>query len=256
MQKDYPLWRAQLGYELEWDHPGAPYAEEVPAAYGPKRMKPTPSYAKDGRINPHGIAYLYLATDRDTACAEVRPWLGAYISVGFFSTNREIRLVDCTSDQRRFPFRAFTTSGAIPWPPEEYEGVVWGEIGAAMTLPIAPVDSRLGYIPTQIIAEAILETGVDGIAYKSQLVDEGVNIALFNLEDATLHSCQLMEAAQVRFKFDESDNPYYVRAKKDPPNTRDLSPPAHESTFEGPEKPAEEKASGIVTDGRAQDLGE
>lgn len=53
-----------------------------------------------------------------------------------------------------------------------------------MTLSVAPEDSRFEYIPTQIIAEALLETGVDGIAYKSQLVDEGVNISLFHLDDA------------------------------------------------------------------------
>jgi RES domain-containing protein len=232
--KDFPLWRAQRGSTYRWEHPGESYAVEIPAAYEPERMKPTASYATDGRVNPHGIAYLYLAMERDTACAEVRPWVGAYISLGCFRTNREMRLIDCTSDQRKFPFKAFNAgmTDTIPWSPEEYEGVVWGEIGAAMSEPVAPEDSRLDYVPTQILAEALLGTGVDGIVYRSKLVENGINIALFNVDDARLYSCQLMEATKVKFTFDESDNAYFIKSeldtdaakRRDPENQRDEEP--------------------------------
>ena len=84
-----------------------------------------------------------------------------------------------------------------------------------MSEPVATEDSRLDYVPTQILAEALLGTGVDGIVYRSKQVENGINIALFNVDDARLHSCQLMEAAEVRFTFRESDNAYFVKSELD-----------------------------------------
>jgi RES domain-containing protein len=42
-------------------------------------MKPIPKWQGEGRANPRGIPVLYLATHRETALAEVRPWIGAVI---------------------------------------------------------------------------------------------------------------------------------------------------------------------------------
>ncbi|MFZ0569740.1 MAG: RES domain-containing protein [Rhodomicrobium sp.] len=44
-------------------------------------MKPIPNWLSEGRANPRGIPYLYLASTRDTALAEVRPWIGSHITV-------------------------------------------------------------------------------------------------------------------------------------------------------------------------------
>src|SRR5258708_31702309 len=72
------LWRAQVGFD--WypssDEPG----EEQPAPFGVDRMKPLRDRAREGRANPKGIPYLYLATDQDTAVAERRPWGGSDVS--------------------------------------------------------------------------------------------------------------------------------------------------------------------------------
>jgi hypothetical protein len=43
------------------------------------------SKATDGRVNPRGISYLYMATNPQTAIAEIRPWLDAKISIGRLS---------------------------------------------------------------------------------------------------------------------------------------------------------------------------
>ena len=76
------LWRAQLG--SDWQ-PVVQDGEEVadePVPFSPQRMKPVPYEALEGRVNPKGIPCLYLATTKDTALAEVRPWLDSNISVG------------------------------------------------------------------------------------------------------------------------------------------------------------------------------
>ena len=60
------------------------------------RLRPFSDRAKEGRANPKGRPVFYAALDEDTAVAEVRPWIGTYISIGYFTTNRSLRLVDCS----------------------------------------------------------------------------------------------------------------------------------------------------------------
>lgn len=47
-------------------------------------MKPLRDKASEGRANPKGIPYLYLATTKEAPMSEVRPWIGSDISVGQF----------------------------------------------------------------------------------------------------------------------------------------------------------------------------
>ena len=149
-------------------------------------MKPTPIVVGDGRANPRGIAHLYLATTLTTAGSELRPWLGASISISEFRTNREVKIVDCTSDKKRWPFKGFNAdmTETVPWGPEDYESVVWGDIGEAMSIPHNPNEAGLGNIPTQIISERLRHGGLQGMAYKSLLAQGGINIVLFDIKDA------------------------------------------------------------------------
>jgi hypothetical protein len=90
------LWRGQLGNNSRVQHEGTPEEMEVEIPFFEDRMKPTPIVVRDGRANPRGIAYLYLATTLTTAGSELRPWLGASISISQFQINRELKIVDCT----------------------------------------------------------------------------------------------------------------------------------------------------------------
>ena len=76
IRKGSILWRAQLGND--WD--GSEDVGELPVPYSRNRMVPLPEKAIEGRANPKGIPYLYLATHRETALAEVRPWIGSDVS--------------------------------------------------------------------------------------------------------------------------------------------------------------------------------
>jgi hypothetical protein len=200
------LWRAQLGHDWRIDRKGEPDETEVEAPYSADRMKPLPKQNTDGRMNPRGIAYLYLSSDEKTACSEVRPWLGALISLSQFRTNRELTLVNCTSDKKRSPFKAFNAPNMemIPWGHEDFEGVVWGDICEAMSRPVAPDDSSLSYVSTQIIAEFLRHNGADGIAYKSLLSKGGINIALFDVKDADPIRFMLMKSEEISFTFSQT----------------------------------------------------
>ena len=209
------LWRAQLGCNFDTRDKGTEQETEVEIPYFEDRMKPQPLMVKDGRANPRGIAYLYLATTATTAGSELRPWLGAYLSMSQFRTKRELRLVDCTRDEKRWSFRFDKDLNLVPWSPEEYESVVWGDIGEAMSTPYNPDDSGLHYIPTQIISERLCHESVDGIVYRSLLGQDGFNIVLFDINDADPINFTLYEAEVVTYKIEQRDNTYFAKKKKD-----------------------------------------
>ena len=78
-------WRARLGSASELIVDGdVSWDEERP--FAESDMKPISNWQAEGRANPRGIPYLYLASTRETALAEVRPWIGSLISVAQFRT--------------------------------------------------------------------------------------------------------------------------------------------------------------------------
>ncbi len=219
-----PLWRAQLGNDWKSDRPdendfptldmpdGAdvvrvssfspdhPRLPGIPCPFAPERMKPLRERAVEGRANPKGIPFLYLATDRTTAIGEVRPWIGSYVSVGLFKTGRELKLVNCATG----PLSMFHV-GREP-PAEKREELVWTCIGDAFARPVTPNDDVADYAPTQIIAELLRADGFDGVIYRSSL-GEGHNIVLFDVNAAELEKCDLFTIRNVTFDADEGGNP-------------------------------------------------
>jgi hypothetical protein len=234
------LWRAQLGSRWDIRDKGTPEEMEVEIPYFEDRMKPLPSLVTDGRANPRGIAYLYLADSETTAGSELRPWLGASISMSQFRVHRDLQIADCTSDKKRWPFKGFNAdmTGTVPWGPEEYEGVVWGDIAHAMSTPYSPEQVSLNYVPTQVISERLRHAGADGIAYKSLLAPGGTNFVLFDIRDADPINFILFEAEKVSYHFSQLDNPYfskkYLNSKSD---ASAATPNPQPSTT--PEEPAE-----------------
>ena len=192
------LWRAQLGHHwrtLRQD--GMEF--EVERAYARDRMKPPPDRAYEGRANPMGIPCLYLATTKETAMYEVRPWMGSYVSVGQFKTLKDLEIVDCSHDygSRTIYFHDPT--------PEEAEKAVWSEIGRAFSEPVTRSDDAADYAPTQIIAELFKRAGIDGIAYRSNFGKSDHNIALFDVGTAELIGCGLYQVDVIEMKFSQKD---------------------------------------------------
>ena len=143
-------------------------------------MKPQRDRAKEGRANPKGIPYLYTATHRETAIAEVRPWIGAYVSTSEFQVVRPLTIVNCTSQASGSPLFYFKEPG-----PSEREAANWKSIDEAFSRPVTPSDHLADYVPTQILAEAFRHHGLDGLAYRSAL-GPGHNIVLFDLDAAVV----------------------------------------------------------------------
>ena len=90
------FWRAQLGSDQKPLFRDGDIVRHDPVPFSNERMKPLQDQASEGRANPKGIPYLYLATEKETAMSEVRPWPNSRISVGKLKTVRELRLIDCS----------------------------------------------------------------------------------------------------------------------------------------------------------------
>jgi len=197
------LWRAQLGCDWRPDSNGEDKFE-VPCAFGPERMKPLPEKMGDGRINPRRIAYLYLATDMKTAIAEVRPWVGAYVSIGNFKILQDLKLVDCTKDLPK-GFKIYFIEPS----PDERENAVWTDINRALSSPVGPMDDYAAYIPTQIIAELFKVNKYDGIIYQSSL-GQGKNMCLFDPNMAKIVWGSLYKVKTVNFAAIEEEMERYI----------------------------------------------
>jgi hypothetical protein len=205
MKAEYILWRAQLGHDwrkVEQDG----VSEEVPTQFGMERMKPIQEKAADGRVNPRGIACLYLATQKQTAALEVRPLIGSYVSIAQFKIPRDLNIVNCSAPE--IGNLAFLNKNLGQ---EGVEKVVWSAINRAFSEPVERGDDSLDYVPTQIIAETFKLNGFDGVAYKSSYGEDGFNVALFDLAAADLMNCGLYRIDDVSVKLSEQDNPYFIK---------------------------------------------
>jgi RES domain-containing protein len=198
------LWRAQRGAStIELPISGTNDVAEEDYPYDAARMKPLRDRARENRVNPKGIPYLYLATHRDTAAAEVRPWKGGVVSVGQFRLARDLKLVNATSDaERTFYF------GEEPSPEERAEAV-WLDIDHAFSAPTTTSDDAAEYVPTQILGELFRHHGYDGVAYRSSY-GSGHNVALFDLDLAIQVNCFVVRVKDMSFIFEQEHHSYAV----------------------------------------------
>jgi hypothetical protein len=177
---------------------------EEPEGFGPERMKPRPNRATEGRANPAGISVLYLGTTEQTAISEVRPWIGASLSVAQFKTLKQLKAIDLSRGHGKSSFfsvmHRFMNDGEQPTA-EEKEKAVWIDIDNAFSRPVTLSDDKADYVPTQILAEFFRNAGYDAIIYKSQFGEKGYNVALFNVDDADAINCAPYDVTEIEVKF-------------------------------------------------------
>ena len=200
------LFRAQIGFRDGniHDYEGSKVIE----AFESERMKPLPLQAAGGRANPKGVPYLYLSDDEVTSLSELRPQITQHLSLARFTTNRNIKLVDCCSlvGPNHYTSCIFNP----PKSQEEIGNAIWSIINIAFTRPVNNNESSSDYIPTQILAELFKTEGFDGVRYKSNL-GVGNNFALFDLGLVDLASCTLRKTESINYNFEDCGTPCPVR---------------------------------------------
>jgi len=156
----------------------------------PKKMgKPPKNRTKNGRANPNGISYLYLASDTNTAFWEVRPSIHDYVTIGTFKLIEDISVIDL-----RFvsPFH-FALA-------EDFESAVkqldyFSDLSSDLSKPISSQISDLDYLPTQYLCEFIKNCSWEGLSYKSSFTS-GYNLALFSDKKVVCTKTKLYKISQ------------------------------------------------------------
>jgi hypothetical protein len=189
INKGTTFWRARLGCEYEDGRRAKPY----PSA----GMKPIPNWMSEGRANPRGIPCLYVATTRETALSEVRPWIGAPISISQLRTVRDLKIIDCSKHHQ-----ADAYSKLLIAEEKSKEDGIWTAIDKAFATPVSKEEESKGYIATQVITELFKSEKFDGVKYKSLLAEDGYNLALFNLDDAEVIESTVFSAKSIDIKFE------------------------------------------------------
>ena len=194
-----PLWRAQIGCCYEPIIQDDIYVDDLPIPFDFDRMKPIKDFASEGRANPKGIPYLYVARDIKTAMSEVRPSLGEIISVGEFKPVKELKIIDFSKHKGKFFVRLPTQ--------KDIDEAVWRDMDRAFSIPVSNSNFHPDYVPTQIIAELIKSLGYDGIAFKSSIT-KGINITLFSIGSASIQKCDIYNTRKIDYDFIEEINQF------------------------------------------------
>ena len=145
-------------------------------------MAPPPTaLAKAGRMNAHGIAVFYGATDPGVATSEVRPPVGSHVIVGEFAVLRKISLLDVKALRSVFIEGSVFDSGYI----RRLERAKFLErLSERISRPVLPNDEPLEYLVTQVVADYLASRSMpalDGILYPSvQDGTNGSNVMLFH----------------------------------------------------------------------------
>lgn len=135
---------------------------------------PPKEYACDMRANYRYIPYLYCSNHPYISLVEVRPRLGALVSIATIVAKEELNLLDFTNSNKP----------AKMTPAKEN---LFSDLSRLYSKPVTDGDETKDYIPTQFIAEYAKNLGYDGIVFRSSLVPEinqfGIkrfNIVVFN----------------------------------------------------------------------------
>lgn len=128
-------------------------------------------------MNRAGVSVLYVASQIDTALAEIRPHPGHTISVAGFRPTRSLR-VACFD----VPIARFSRSDK-----RLDDSALIYHVDLLLSLPIIPEERHL-YAATQLLADVLIQRGYDAISYRSS-VGTGQNLcvlepALFAFDEA------------------------------------------------------------------------
>jgi RES domain-containing protein len=120
--------------------------------------------AKAGRANQAQQPVLYLASNRSTALAEVRPWKGAAVAIAEVKTKQRLLLVDLSQVR---PVKSPFFTDLLKWR-IDLANLLY-RLGQDMSRPVMPHEREILYKPTQLLALMIQATRYDGCIYPSAM---------------------------------------------------------------------------------------
>ena len=156
--------------------------------------KPPVEKTKDGRANPKGIPYLYLASDADTAISEIRPTIKEHVTVGKFTLKETLHVIDLRNPKIDSPFRYGDHLDYVI----KYLTFL-RKLGWELSKTVHPKSAEIEYIPLQYLCELIKSQGYDGVIYESSM-GNGYNLTIFNGKELKCTSTILYEIEKIELK--------------------------------------------------------
>ena len=150
--------------------------------------------ASHGRANPAGIPYLYLATTVHTAISEIRPHTGETVCVADFNISPDVRLVDLQNPRSTVSPFILSDENEVSLLKEDIGFLQ--HLGNELSRPVLIQDAAIDYIPSQYLCEFIKKCGFHGVTYSSS-VSNGINLALFDVEQATIGGVKQYRVSRV-----------------------------------------------------------
>lgn len=157
-------------------------------------MAPPKEFRTAGRINPEGMLALYMSLDPRTILYEIRANVYDYITIGKMVAKKKFRVVDLSKLEDISPF---DYGGEI----ENFAVYlnIFQDMAREISKPLRRNDSQLEYLPTQFITEFIKREKYDGVAYRSTISDNGINIALFDESLVECFDVNTVEVASIEY---------------------------------------------------------
>ena len=159
-----------------------------------KMGAPPKELATQGRANPVGIPYLYLASNQVTAVSEIRPHTGESVSVADFTIQKSLEIIDLRNPRSTISPFILNDEKEIACLRGDIEFLV--HLGNELTRPILPHVAAIDYLPSQYLCEFIKKCGYHGVLYNSS-VGEGVNLAIFEPKMAQVGSVEQSRVSKV-----------------------------------------------------------
>ncbi len=132
-------------------------------------MPPKHVVSSEGRANPIGIRYYYLASDEMTCISEVRPSIDDYVTVATVEALENLKLVE-------LDYIVSVSSANIDDPENEVMNVIefMTNMSRGFSKPIKG-EEGIEYAPYQYFAEYCKNKGRDGIKFQSSVMPNSNN---------------------------------------------------------------------------------
>jgi hypothetical protein len=180
LDQSIDLYRARIGYEKKIFNYDIDYFDLVDTTnkefFVPftkdQISAPPPPKTQSARLSRAGISYVYLASEKNTAIAEIRPNPGHFVSIGKFKLTKRLKFAD---------FRTISIMNFFESEHDIENFIFLNNINKKFSIPITP-EKREEYLFTQFITEVIRQAGFTGVIFDSS-VGDGYNVVVFDLEN-------------------------------------------------------------------------
>lgn len=179
--------------------------EDIPYNDNDIGIPPTNIIPPSGRINSKGINCFYLADDKETAIAEVRPNIDSYVTIGTFKTERSLKVIKLSSKMSNcYNNKDSVVQGNFS---RTFIMSFLSNLQIEFFCPIAENDRDIKYLPMQYFSQYCKYKNFDGIIFPSSVMEQyertksHYNYTFFKDTNIRWVDSELFRVREISYKF-------------------------------------------------------